>query len=529
MKWFGLTPITNLPPPAFVDADTTRGWLQKIKGGAPTVPLDALAEQLERLQGATIDGFARATVLEALRHEVLLALAAQRPRFAYAPRPLSPTALGAMSSSQRVWSALTTGYLQCIEAFLDGDPNVAATAAHRALIALKLALEEHFFAGVEPPPLLWTRALKIIELAAAKGFLRVAVADPTLTDQGRSSVLQQYTLLVLTALSDPYSLQAAEYNALQKLLGRWRDLPEFSPRRDEDGKRRWVNLRLLEGGHRQAAENPLWLDISLVRGKLRRRIDSLQAGEKPEALSLGRELTGDAALTLLDRVRRRLHEAYDPASAGPRQATGDSIFVATNLEDAFSLFTGIRYNANPKASAASDRILHERMALFGHDSIIHNVVGDKPKFGEEWLLGSSGARADLGLALSNNVDSARNSVQLGQLVALRSGDNVAVGKVTRALVRNNGTIDVAVLPYPGTPAPVEGHVYDQSGQMHFPVLLLPSSGESQAPPACIFIANGVGAKVRQPVETNLQTPRKMRLTSVIDRGCNFDCYRFDPI
>lgn len=532
MSWFALTPIKNLPAPAFADADGARAWLQQTRrpasdgAGSATVPLDALCDQLERLQGSALDGFARATVLEALRHDALLALAAQRQRFAFAPRPLNAGAFAALTASQRAWIALATGYLQCTEEFAPGDPAITATAAHRALMSFKLALEDHFFAGVEPPAQLWSRPLRIVELALARGFARQAVVDPTLTDQGRSSVLQQYMLLALTGLADPYALLPAEYNALQKLLTRWRDLPEFAAQRDDDGKRRWVNLRLLEAGHRQAAENPLWLDISLVRGKLRRRIDSLQAGESPDSLNLGRELSGASALSLLDRVRRRLHEAYDPTSAGPKQATGDSIFLAATVEEAFSLLTGFRYNANPKASAATDKVLHDRMALFGHDSIIQDVASEKPKFGEEWVLGSSGAQADLGIALSNSADAVRTAVQLGQLIVLRSGDKTCVAKVTRALTRQSGKMDLAALPYTGTPQAVEAHVYDQSGQMHFPLLLVPAS-ETQS--ACAFIALGIGNKVRQPVETNLATPRKMRLTSVIERGSNFECYKFDPI
>lgn len=534
MSWFDLTPIKNLPAPAFADADGARAWLLQAKrpaadSGAATLALDALSEQLERLQGAPLDGFTRATVLEALRHDALLALAAQRQRFAFAPRPLNANAFSALAASQRAWSGLATGYLQCTEEFAPGDPAITATAAHRALTAFKLALEDHFFAGVEAPAQLWNRPLRIVELALARGFARVAVVDPTLTDQGRSSVLQQYILLALSGLADPYALVPAEYNALQKLLTRWRDLPEFALQRDEDPKRRWVNLRLLEAGHRQAAENPLWLDISLVRGKLRRRIDSLQGGELPASLNLGRELSPPAALSLLDRVRRRLHEAYDPAAAGPKQATGDSIFLATTVEEAFSLLTGTRYNANPKASAATDKILHDRMALFGHDSIIQDGASEKPKFGEEWILGSPGQQADLGIALSNSADAVHGAVQLGQLIVLRSGDKACVAKVTRALTRQSGKIDLAALPYPGTPQAVEAHVYDQTGQLHFPLLLVPASGEAKSPPACAFIAPGIGDKVRQPVETNLATPRKLRLTSAIERGSNFECYKFDPI
>lgn len=535
MNWFSLMPIKNLPPPAFTDADSAQTWLSQMKRAAvktagPTeavISLNDLTEQLERIQGAEMDGFLRATLLETLRQESLLSLAKARHRFTYTVRPLPPEAFSTLTSCQRLWSGLITGYLQCAEEFISksADPSWIAIAGHRALMAIKLALEDHFVAGVEPPPFLWQHALRIIEMCTELKLSGQTVSDPLFPDQGSSTCLHQYSILALTAFADPYGMTAVEYAAFKRLLLRWRDLCQFSATREDDSKRRWINLRLLETSPRNAAQNPLWLDISLVRSKLKKRIESLQAGESPESLNLGRDLSGADCVRLLETARKKLREAYDPAATSQPQVTGESIYVAHDIEESFNLITGFRYNTNVKAGATSDRVLNDRMALFGHNSIIQDLSAEKPKFGEEWAVRSS---ANNVINLTNSQDIVRSALQLGQLVTTRQNENIAVAKVTRGLQRQSSKIEISLRAYPGQPKAVEGHVFDQTGQMHFPLLLLPANAETKTP-ACVFLPSGIGSKVHQPVETNLTTPRKIRLTGLIERGTNFDCYRFDGI
>ena len=534
MDWFSLTPIKNTTPLAFFDVDSANAWLRQAPRGQATqsaqsaIPIDLCSEQLERMQGTLLDGFVRATLLETLRPEALLGLAQQRSRFSYVPRPLSPAAFAAFAGSQRLGTALTTGYLQCAEEFAatKADANWTATAAQRALQSLRLAIEDHFIAGIQVPPPLWQRALRVIEMSTALGIQGHLISDPCFPEQGNSSCLQHYALLALMGLADPYGLLPVEYNVLQRLLLRWRELPVFSTLRDEESKHRWVNLRLLETTPRHAIKNALWLEVGAIRSKLKKRLEALRAGETPDSLQLGRELPNAACQRLLERMRLQLRVAYDPALASAnRQSSGESIFVAASIEEGFNLITGFRYNTNTKASASTDRMLHERMALFGQNSIIQDRSTERPKFGEAWILD---AQTEEEIICSNPSNALQHPLQLGQFLALRKGEQLTLSKLTRAQVLQNGKFEASMRIYPGKPLAVEGHVFDKTGPLHFPLLLLPADIKTQSP-ALAFIPEGIGAKVHQPIDTNVLSPKKIRLTALIDRGSNFDVYRFDPI
>ena len=516
-------PLQNLPPPAFSDAAGAQAWLE----GQKRIPgrfFDAAIEQLERLQGLQDNGLARAQILEILRPEVLATLTTNRKRFAWQARPHQPVGSAALNSNLRLWSALIAGYMQCAEG-LSATPGVepawVAVAIHRAQVNLKLAIEDHFFCGMEPPAMLWQRALALTQMAQALGIADMPIPDPSQPELGQTSILHHYHVMVLNAMCDPAGMFPVEYTALQKVWTRWRDLPKLSTARSGSEKERWANLRLLEQPAKESIKDPAWLEVSLVRAKLKQRIISLQNGEAPENLHLTKDLNVPQWIALLTRIRRKLHDAYAPVAAHHGQASGESVFVASTVEDAFGLISGFRFNVNQRASASADRVLHERMAIFGRNSIIQDMASERPKFGEEWFFGFEDSGT---LRLSNGVDSIRGQLQIGQLVSVRRGTDHFLGKVTRAGIRQTGVMEISVLLFTGTPQAADAHMLQAGGQVHFPLLLLPPAPELQQPMVA-FVANGSSVGPRQTLQLNLSHPKQIQLGTTIDRGPNFEAYR----
>ena len=520
-----LSPLKNLPPPEFADAAGAQAWIAQQKR-SPGRYFDAAIDQLERLQSMPDAGFNRAQILEVLRRDTLMALAANRQRFAWHPRPLASSATAALNSNLRLWSAMITGYMQCAESLAETpgtDPAWVAVAAHRATMGIRLAVEDHFFAGVEPPAMLWQWGLAIAQMTQAFGIADHAIADPCMPDIGQSTSLHQYVLLALAACCDPFGMNAAEHGLLQRLLIRWRDLPKLATAKSGDEKERWINLRSLEQPAKEALKDPAWLEVSMVRSKLKKRLEALQAGETPESLHLGKDLTAPQWIASLDRIRRKLREAYDPPAAHSAQVTGESVFVTATVEDGFGLVSGYRYNANPKAGAAADRVLHDRMAIFGRNSIISDVTSDRPKLGEEWIFGFED---DIGLRISANTDTVRLGVQIGQLVTIKRANVPQLGKITRAAVRPVGRTELSIQIFPGAPVAAESHALVAGGQLHFPVLLLPPLPEIQQPMVAFLDATAqVGS--RQALQLNLQSPKQIVLGPTIDRGPNHQAFRID--
>lgn len=525
MNWFALTPLKDLPPPAFADAPAAQTWLALARRD-PNRLVMALIEQCDRLQGAPLDAVARAPLLETLRQDAFAAMMAQRPAFAETPRPLPPRPFTAFSDNQRLVNSLTVGYLQCAEAFAAAEnvePGWIAIAAHRAMVGTKFAIEDHFLAGMEAPAALWQRAFTLVSLTDSHGIRDRAIADPVFPELGESTVGQLYAMLAITALADPYGIGKVEYGMILRLVARWRDLPTIGTARDDDTKKRWVNLRHFEAPAKAASKEPAWMDVSQVRAKLRKRIEALQAGGTPEALHLGREIDSAHALAALDRLRRKLKEAYDPSRAPQGQLGGESIFMASGIDDGYSLITGMRYNANPKASAGADRMLNERMAIFGRNSIIQSLAGDKPKFGDEWAVS---AQYGNHMRIVNSVDAIHTPLAPGLLVAFKHGDAFHLGRLTRTVIRQNGKMEVSLTKLPGVPKATESHTVGTTNQLRFPLLVLSAVPELKQPMIGLLPA-GAGVAPKQVMMTNLAGSQQILLGPVLDRGPNYDAYRID--
>jgi len=525
MNWFALTPLKDLPPSVLTDLAATQAWLALARRDSAKLPA-ALIEQLDRLQCSPLDAVTRAPILETLRQEVLSAVHSNRPAFAEQPKPLPPRPFTAFSTNNRLLGSLMTGYLQCAEEFASTEsiaPTWIAIAIHRALVTIKFSIEDHFYAGTEAPALLWQRAFTIVRMAQTLGIHTAPVADPLFAELNQSTIEQVYAMIALAALADPYGIGRAEFAMLQRLVARWRDLPAVSTARDEEEKHRWVNLRQLEAPAKVASKEPAWLEIGSVRNKLRKRIEALQAGESPESLHLGKELDAAHALAALERLRRKLKAAYDPASAEQSQIGGESIFLACGIEDSYSLITGARYNAAAKAGAGADRVLNERMAIFGRHSIITSLATDKPRYGDEWSL-----TAEYGnhIRIVNSVDAVQSPLAQGQLVTFKKGDQFCLGRLTRAVIRQNGKMEVSLTRLNGEPKATDGNTLGTADQLRFPMLVLSAVPELQQP-AIALVPSGTGVAPKHSVMTKLSGAQQIVLGPVLDRGPNYDAYRID--
>lgn len=525
MDWFALTPLKDLPPSVLTDHAAAQTWLAQVRRDPAKLPA-VLIEQLDRLQGSPLDAMTRAPILESLRQETLSAAHGNRPAFAEQPKPLPPRPFTAFSANNRLLGGLTTGYLQCAEAFAAIEniaPSWIAIAIHRALVTIKFSIEDHFLAGSEAPALLWQRAFNIVRMAQTLGIHTAPVADPLFPELNQSTIEQVYAMIALTALADPYGISRAEFAMLQRLVARWRDLPAVSTARDEEEKHRWVNLRQLEAPAKAASKEPAWMEVGSVRSKLRKRIEALQAGESPESLHLGKELDAAHALAALERLRRKLKVAYDPSRAEQSQIGGESIFLSCGIEDGYSLISGTRYSSAPKTGAGADRVLNERMAIFGRHSIITSLASDKPKYGDEWSL-----TAEYGnhLRIVNSVDAVQSPLAQGQLVAFKKGEQFFLGRLTRTAIRQNGKMEVSLTRFNGEPKATDANTLGTADQLRFPMLVLSAVPEIQQP-AIALLPSGSAVAPKHTLMTKLTGAQQIVLGPVLDRGPNYDAYRID--
>jgi hypothetical protein len=174
---------------------------------------------------------------------------------------------------------------------------------------------------------------------------------------------------------------------------------------DDDPKAHSVDLAPLFGAPLPAGI-PRWLEVRKVERKIDQRIEALLAGESPESLKLGRELSGAACVRLL----RQLEDSLQPQQTSASTEIGE-IELAFGPEHAFNVLTGEALNPNSSLDAGSASLSHQRVALFGFDrvSAMPTSVKKLTVPSEKWTLvdGRPCARSDGARRLSCLVASIR--------------------------------------------------------------------------------------------------------------------------
>lgn len=505
--------------PALANADAARAWLATQSQAVPLRIMQALGEQLDALLAAPHDGMMRATIVEVLRNAALTAHGAARRKFAYQPRPLTGEAGTLFIAGRRVALLIAANYLRCVEEFAaqtPADPVKLATAAHRAMLTLRLLCEDFFLAGQEVPFGIWSNLQRLLALARTQRVEGLDIVDPEVRDPSTTTIAAQHAVLLLTALCDPYRLNAAQFAVLQRALFRWRDLPRMGDEPDGSAKSRWLSLAAICG---EALDAPQWIEISAVRAKLKGRIKALDEGESPESLQLGRDLSARACRDFLDSVLEALRSRRADASEARGAGT---LRVAAGFDESFVLLGGKSANGGgaPKSVAAS-RVANERMAIFGDPSAAVSKE-DEPAAGEAWQLVKESMDAETLYRPAQAPGNAR--VLTGQLIAVggTSGHSATLGVITRAVVDTDGGLEIGVRRFPGQPVALSATSASNAAPMTFPLMLLPEVAALQVAPS-VILPSGTAIRLRQAIRAN-GYPSPIQLGNLLERGNDFERY-----
>lgn len=519
MPWFDLLSPTASHPPAAATADEARHWLGGQSQTVPARMLAALAEEFEAQLGTPPAALDFAAILDALRNAAITARSGATKRFAFQARPLGGEAAALFAGCARMWTAQAAGYLACAEQFGNAtprDPVLFSMAAHRALVALRLCFEDHYLAGVEIPLRLWKNAHRLVQVAHALGVASTPVADPEYRDPAETTIAEQYATIVLTALADPYSLSDPEFTVARRSFGRWRNLPTLAAARDDDPRARWIPLADLPAlPPPLSAATPQWFDIGGVRSRLRKRIRNLDEGQTPEELSFGRDLSARACRDLLEKLTERLRPAA--AKARPLTPRNEAVRLAVENEDCFELIAGRPLYRDRPVSADSDRLTHDRMAIFGAaDSTGKNAS----RVGEPWtLVGESIDEEDL----ARPAEQGKARHLPGQLLAIGSAKGAILGVTDRVIVDSEGTLHLRARRFPGQPKAWPARSAGTGGPLTFVLYALPAV-EAIGAPATLVLPSGFAIRIKQAIFCE-GGPGPLYLGPLVERGNNYERYQ----
>ncbi|UCV11505.1 hypothetical protein KI614_15410 [Dechloromonas denitrificans] len=422
MHWLTLPEPSKTISPAFHDKMTAKLWLAEQLDARPLQTLAAIRLQIEAIDGAIMPPTQAIELLSILRTAAVPLLADVAPRFVRKPLPLPEDDQRAFEITQLIWLRLGIAFLRRAPHFAPADKCLHL---HRAATALRLAQYAHFQASHELPPLIDRLLFSVLAQAERHGLLRQAVSDPDFPQLGTAHIAGILSWAYLLRLSDPYHMSTGQLTVANRALRRWRELPGFQVTPDHSPKAQLLDLSPLFGGPLPEGI-PRWLEVRNVSRKIRQRIDSLNAGETPEALKLGSELSSQACIAVLEQINRALHNPFKTESeeSGP-------IELVFGGADAFALIRGELLSPPPGKTVQHTPLSYQRMAMFGHerdgDGQVSSVDKELVIPGEQWMLQAGRASRvngeNLGRHLSNSLIAAsiQGKVRLGILQALQTG------------------------------------------------------------------------------------------------------------
>lgn len=356
--------------PAFTDADSARVWLATLSVQNLGETFAALRGQAELVDASDHRGAPAIAVLNLLRANANLLTPEIEPAFTRKALPLPEAEARTFDAVQGLWGRLAIAYLRHAP---ECTPTNRVLPLHHAAHALRMAERCHFLAARTIPDLFARLHVAILSAALAHDALHKPVVDPDFTEQGMGTVSGQLSWALLIRAIEPYRLTAIQLKVVNRILSRWRELVAFMPVAASAPETGALDLASLLGVAPPDGV-PHHLDIRAVQRKIARRIESLHAGESPESLKMGRELSAAASIRLLKDVDRQLRAR----NRTPSRSTGD-VELAFGAERAYTALTNRVLNPNNPLDAAARAMGYQRMALFGFESAsqIPNAVKKK--------------------------------------------------------------------------------------------------------------------------------------------------------
>lgn len=380
MQWLDLPKPQAKTPPAFSDPLTGKIWLADLPSTQPLPLVMAITHQILAIDAANLPAAKAIELLNFLRAQAIAPQAALEPVYLRKALPLGESEKRTFEAAEMLWYSMALAYLRRA---MEMPPAEQGPALQKAAIALRQTEFCYFQAARDLPAETGPLLFAVLGLAHAGGTLFQPIRDPEYPHFAESNIAGHVAWAFLMRLCDPYQLTPVQLLVANRALSRWRELCEFRSTPSPDPKGHSVDISFIFGDTSLPPGVPKWMEIRKVSHKIASRIKSLEAGETPEALRLGRELSGAACIRLLHLLDISLEAQYRPAAT----EIGD-IELAFGAEHAYQVLKGESLKKVQRFDATASQISHQRLEIFGFDKISHVPDGvrklDVPS--ETWSL-----------------------------------------------------------------------------------------------------------------------------------------------
>lgn len=528
MTWFSLPATQAANQAVFRNAESASAWLATQPQANTPAMLSAFQTQIDAFNRYKLSPRERFKTMDVLRKAVFAVSNDCRRRFEGKPLPLAAAEQSTLDAVRRLWRSYAVAYQHCLQACLDGDSSLsghAAKVAHRVVVCLRMEQLACYVAGVEPGPGLWRNFHAVFLATEQLGCAGESVEDRLPGETSESTVAGQYAMALMLHLARPYALTGGQFAAVARWLARWREQARIAGQPDLDAKSCSILLDLSVDRpvHEGTGEAYLsrWLSLGGVLRKIRRRIDSLAAGESPESLKLGSGLSADACMTLLEALGDHLR--HPPPALSADLDGMPKLAVGAGLVNIFHLLggDGLADTLHP-ASSADSHIAKEQLAVFGH--VVRERQAPPETRLENWRLGHK-EQSELVLLRASGGGTSR--LILRSVLAIRQQENYRLAVITGLQQRDEGSLYGTINLLPGGGAPRVAEIRDKTTgkNSRHPAFQL-SAGKDCAHDMLLLPAGVMArASVIKFLDAGGQPLPGLRLADCLERGGEIEVWR----
>lgn len=168
----------------------------------------------------------RIQFLEAIRETVIYVTDAMQRHFVGVSAPLPDKSLKIAAATREIHHSLALGYMVAIEdmlkrSLLFSDNAMLIKLMHRAMSTLGKVLLTCYQTYIPYSRQLWSELHKLYAAAEQRKLLNTPVYDPHLNYVQKTTLNQEYSRLLLLALTSPYRLRHGEVGKVYAILERW--------------------------------------------------------------------------------------------------------------------------------------------------------------------------------------------------------------------------------------------------------------------------------------------------------------------
>jgi len=530
------TALPQLVPnasPEFIDAAGCKAWLEHVPLANIPAAQRQLLLQVEEFNRFPTKAVNRLAVMEALREPVHFVQMEQAKRFTNRALPMVESEVQVFEDTVDLWDQMHLGYLRCIDAVAEGEPGIRSQAGlvcQRTLAYAGLKMFHHYRAYRQVPAREWAALHRVYARAEELRVPDEMVKDYMNRDVHDTSPRIAYLRAVLMGMCNPNELAQRQITFVAFLLERWADRVEIlkEPVREPDvpelvvdltGDRCAERISLAEAG--RGVSVPRYLDARRLAKSLRNRIGLLRKGESPAKLALGEDCVQPSCEQLLVFLYRQWYQPR-PTRVLERRSAMNEAEVCNGMASIHYHISGQVFR-QPGTQGDLSKREREELATFGRISTRHDDEYSESKgiVLERWRLEDESAQ---GLKMLRPAGSPGKRFSHGQLIGVRPADskNFMLGQIRWLMINENGDLYAGVRLLPGLPAAtaVRSTGINALKEQYIPGLSLTGVPALDSPPSLVLAAGWYRPK--RVIEVFVDTPVRVRLTDVIERGADFE-------